>query len=300
MTEPVEIHQLRYAVATADAKSFSRAAAVLNVKQITLSRRVQQLEDRLCVKLFDRSTRGAEITENGRPFIEQARRIVTDVDNLRTTARNVSYGQQGRIAVGYCSPIMAGNLRYAISEYLTKFRDVQFDGIEAGLEKLFHGLHSHVVDVAVAPIGLEEDGIASRRLWSERLYAVFPVDHALAKKEQIYWQDLRREIFVVSAGGLGPIFGNLIAARLTEQGKRPNIILQDTSLESVLSMISAKRYISIATEASQGVAWTDLRFQEIYDPTGPARLEYALYWRENNDNPALQNFFSVIEKPYPC
>lgn len=95
----IEIHQLRYAVATADAKSFSRAAAVLNVKQITLSRRVQQLEDRLGVKLFIRSTRGAEPTENGRVVIEQARRIVTDVDNLQTTARNVSYGMKGRIAV---------------------------------------------------------------------------------------------------------------------------------------------------------------------------------------------------------
>jgi DNA-binding transcriptional LysR family regulator len=295
----IEIHQLRYAVATADAKSFSRAAASLNVKQITLSRKVQQLEDRLGVKLFERSTRGAEITENGRPFIEQARRIITDVDNLQTTARNVSYGLRGRIAVGYCSPIMAGNLRLAISDYLTKFEDVQFDGIEAGLEKLFHGLHSHVVDVAVAPIGLEEDGIASRRIWSERLFAVLPVDHALAEKEQIYWQDLRHEVFVVPAGGLGPVFGNLIAARLTEQGKRPNIIVQDTSLESVLSMVAAKRYIAIATEASQGVAWTDLRFHEMHDPTGPARLEYALYWRRNNDNPALQQFFRLIVERYP-
>lgn len=295
----IEIHQLRYAVATADAKSFSRAAASLNVKQITLSRKVQQLEDRLGVKLFERSTRGAEITENGRPFIEQARRIITDIDNLQTTARNVSYGLRGRIAVGYCSPIMAGNLRLAISDYLTKFEDVQFDGIEAGLEKLFHGLHSHVVDVAVAPIGLEEDGIASRRIWSERLFAVLPVDHALAEKEQVYWQDLRHEVFVVPAGGLGPVFGNLIAARLTEQGKRPNIIVQDTSLESVLSMVAAKRYISIATEASQGVAWTDLRFHEIHDPTGPARLEYTLYWRRNNDNPALQQFFKLIEERYP-
>lgn len=295
----IELRQLRYAVATADAQSFTRAAAALNVKQITLSRRVHQLEEQLGIKLFERSTRGAEITENGRPFIEQARRIVTDVDNLQITARNVSYGLRGRIAVGYCSPIMAGNLRLAISDYLTKFQDVQFDGIEAGLEKLFQGLHSQVVDVAVAPIGLDEDGIASHRIWSERLYAVLPVDHALAEKEQIYWQDLRREVFVVPAGGLGPVFGNLIAARLTEQGKRPNIILQDTSLESVLSMVVAKRYISIATEASQGVAWTDLRFHEIHDPTGPARLEYALYWRKSNDNPALQRFFKLIEERYP-
>lgn len=295
----IELRQLRYAVATADAQSFSRAAAMLNVKQITLSRRVQLLEDRLGIKLFDRSTRGAEITENGRPFIEQARRIITDVDNLQITARNVSYGLHGRIAVGYCSPIMAGHLRLAIANYLTKFEDVQFDGIEAGLEKLFYGLHSHVVDVAVAPIGLEEEGIISRRVWSERLYAVLPMDHGLAEREQIYWQDLRREVFVVPAAGLGPVFGNLIAARLTEQGKRPNIIVQDTSLESVLSMVAARRYITIATEASQGVAWTDLRFQEIHDPTGPARLEYALYWRKTNDNPALQHFFKLIEERYP-
>lgn len=295
----IEIHQLRFAVATADAKSFSRAAAALNVKQITLSRRVQQLEDRLGVKLFERSTRGAVITENGRPFIEQARRIVTDVDNLRTTARNVSYGLQGRIAVGYCSPLMAGKLRLAISDFLTKFEDVQFDGVEAGLEKLFQGLQSRTLDVAVAPIGLSEDGIMSRRVWSERLFAVLPDDHELAEREPLYWQDMRREVFVVPAGGLGPIFGNLIAARLTEQGKRPNIIVQDTGLESVLSMVAAKRYISVATEASQGVTWTDLRFHEIHDPTGPARLEYALYWRADNDNPALQRFFKLIEERYP-
>ena len=295
----IEFHQLSCAVATADAKSFSRAAATLNVKQITLSRRVQQLEHRLGVKLFERSTRGAEITENGRPFIEQARRIITDVDNLRTTARNVSYGLQGRIAVGYCSPLMAGNLRLAISDYLTKFEDVQFDGIEAGLEKLFHGLQSRSIDVAVAPIGLEEDSIVSRRIWSERLYAVLPDDHALREKDQIYWQDLRREVFVVPAGGLGPVFANLIAARLTEQGKRPNILLQDTSLESVLSMVAARRYISVATEASQGVSWSDLFFHGIHDPTGPARLEYALYWREENDNPALQHFLKLIQLRYP-
>lgn len=96
----IEIHQLLYSAAIAYAKSFSRAAAALKVKQITLSRRVRRLEDRLGVKLFDRSMRGAEITENGCLFIEQARRTITDADNLRTTARNVSYGLQCWIAVG--------------------------------------------------------------------------------------------------------------------------------------------------------------------------------------------------------
>lgn len=298
MTEPVEIRQLRYAVATADAQSFSRAAAALRVKQSTLSHRVLQLEHRLGVKLFERTTRGAEPTENGRVFIEQARRIVTDVDNLQTTARNVSYGLHGRIAVGYCSPLLSGNLKLAISDYLTRFPDVQFDGVEAGPGKLFQGLKSQTIDVAVAPIGLEETSLKSRKLWSERLFAALPGDSPLADQAHIYWQELRREVFVVPNGGIGPILGNLINARLTEQGYRPAIIQQDTSLESVLSMVAAKRFITIATEASQGVAWPDLEFREIYDSSGPARLEYALYWREDNENPALQRFFKLIDERY--
>lgn len=295
----IEIRQLKYAVTTADSQSFSRAAASLNVKQSTLSRRVMDLEVRLGVKLFERTTRGAEVTENGRAFIEQARRIVTDIDNLQTTARNVSYGLHGRIAVGFCSSLMSGHLKLALSDYLTKFPDVQFDGVEAGPDKLIHSLQSRTIDVAVAPIGLMEPGLNSRPLWSERLFAVLCQDSSLVQQDRIYWQDLRSEVFVVASNGLGPILGNLISARLTEQGFRPNIIFQDTSLESVLSMIAAKRYISIATEASQGAVWPDLHFKEVYDMMGPARLEFALYWREEYENPALNRFFALIEERNP-
>jgi DNA-binding transcriptional LysR family regulator len=294
----IEVRQLRYAVMTADAQSFSRAAAALNVKQSTLSRRVQLLEDRLGVRLFERTTRGAEPTENGRVFIEQARRIVTDIDNLQTTARNVSYGLLGRLAVGYGSTLMAGNLRLAFSDYLTRYPDVQFDGVEAGPEKLLNCLQSRTIDAAVAPAGMEEPGIKTRPLWSERLMVALADQHRLLDSERIYWQDLRREVFVVPSSGIGPILGNMLAARLTQQGYRPNIIVQDTSLESALSIVPLGRFITIATEASQGVTWPDLNFREIYDTAGPARLEYALYWREENDNPALKRFFMLIEERY--
>ena len=295
----VEVRQLRYAVATADAKSFTRAASALNVKQITLSRRVQQLEDRLGLKLFERTTRGAEPTENGRPFIEQARRIVTDIDNLMITACNVSYGVNGRLSVGYCSPLLSGNLKLVFTDYLSRFPDVQFDGIEGSPERVLHGLQSQTIDVGVAPIGYCEEGLLTRPLWSERLFAVLLENGDLLSKDRLYWQDLRREVFVVSNNGIGPTLGSLISARLTEQGFRPAVIYQDTTQESVLSMIAAKRYISVATEASQGVPWQDLHFREIYDVSGPARLDFALYWREGNQNPALKRFFKLVEERYP-
>lgn len=296
----IEIRQLRYAVMTADAQSFTRAAAALNVKQSTLSRRVMDLELRLGVKLFERSTRGAEPTENGRVFLEAARRIVTDVDNLRTTARAVSYGEQGRLAVGYSSSLTAGNLRHAFSDYLTRYPDVQFDGVEAGPDKLLNCLQSRTIDVAVAPSDIGEDGISSRSLWSERLMVALPDGHKLLEGDRIYWTDLRREVFVLPGGGIGPITSNLLAARLTEQGYRPNIIVQDTSLESVLSIVPIGRFITILTDSSLGVTWPGLQFREIYEQSGMARLEYSLYWREDNDNPALQRFFKLINERYPA
>jgi DNA-binding transcriptional LysR family regulator len=295
----IEIRQLRYAVMTADAQSFTRAAAALNVKQSTLSRRVMDLELRLGVKLFERSTRGAEPTENGRVFLEAARRIVTDVDNLRTTARAVSYGEQGRLAVGYSSSLTAGNLRHAFSDYLTRYPDVQFDGVEAGPDKLLNCLQSRTIDVAVAPSDIGEDGISSRSLWSERLMVALPDGHKLLEGDRIYWTDLRREVFVLPGGGIGPITSNLLAARLTEQGYRPNIIVQDTSLESVLSIVPIGRFITILTDSSLGVTWPGLQFREIYEQSGTARLEYSLYWREENENPALKRFFKLIEERYP-
>lgn len=142
----VEIRQLRFAVMSADLRSFSRAAARLNVKQATLSRSVLQLEDKLGVKLFGRTTRGAEPTEAGKVFLETARRIITDLDNLQTTARAVGYGEQGRLAVGYCSSLMAGHVKAAFSDYLTRFPDVQFDGVEGDPDKLCSDLRAGTVD----------------------------------------------------------------------------------------------------------------------------------------------------------
>lgn len=296
---PIEVRQLRYAVMTADTQSFSRAAAALNVKQSTLSRRVLGLEHRLGIQLFERTTRGAVPTEHGKAFLSVARRIITDIDNLQTTARAVSYGEEGRIAVGFSASLMTGNMRATIGDFMGRHPDIQFDRIEGGPDKLMSDLNARIIDVAIVPSDIEEVGISRRSAWSERLLVALPPDHELLKSERIHWSDLRREIFVVPSQGIGLAISNLLARRLTDQGYRSNIILQDTSLESVLSTVSIGRYITIATEASIGVTWPDLEFREIYDKSWPARLDYALYWREDNDNPALRRFFKLINERYP-
>jgi DNA-binding transcriptional LysR family regulator len=296
----IEIRQLRFAVLTADRQSFARAAQTLNVKQSTLSRSIAGLEGRLGIQLFDRNSRGAMPTEVGRNFISIARRIITDIDNLRTTARAVSYGEEGRFALGFCSSLMIGNLRMTISEFMARHPDMQFDATEAGQDHIRSGLDTNIIDAAIVPARPTDRELQSRYLWSERLFVALQDGHDLLARDQILWTDLRSEVFVVPSEGVGADIADILTSKLAANGYRANIIRQDTSLESVLSTVSFGRYIAIATEASLGVKWPDLQFREIVDQGAPARIDYALYWRDDNQNPALKQFFKLINERYPA
>ena len=233
----IEVRQLRFAVATADAQNFSRAAEAMRIKQSTLSRRIAALEARLGIKLFERSTRGAIPTEQGKAFLSVARRILTDIDNLQTTARAVSYGEEGRIAVGFSASLMAGNMRATIGEYMRRHPDIQFDGIEADPERMLSDLKARIIDVALMPSDAHDAGISRRSAWSERLLVALPKDHQLATSDRIHWSDLRRQVLVLPSQGVGPAMARNLKRRLSDQGYRAHLIVQDTSLESVLSTV---------------------------------------------------------------
>ena len=83
----VEIPHLRYVVAAADHSSFRRAANALNITQPTLSKRIREVEDRLGVTLFERSTGGAELTPIGEEFVVSARRVLAELEVMQIRAK---------------------------------------------------------------------------------------------------------------------------------------------------------------------------------------------------------------------
>lgn len=295
----IEVRQLRCAIVTADAMSFSRAAQALSIKQSTLSRQIAALEGRLGIQLFERSTRGAMPTEHGKVFLTVARRIVTDIDNLTTTARAVSYGEEGRLAGGFSASLMTGNMRATIADFIARHPNVQFDGVEANSDALRSDLNARIVDLAIVPADIRGAGLSRRSAWSERLLVALQRNHSLLEAESIHWSDLKREVFVLPRQAVGMALRDILRRRVGDQGYRADIIMQDTSLESVISTVPIGRYITVVTEASLGVQWPDVEFREIIDQGAPARLDYALYWREDNENPALKQFFKLINERYP-
>jgi DNA-binding transcriptional LysR family regulator len=100
-----------------DLGSIARAVNILGMKQATLSRKLTTFESRVGVRRFDRSTRGAVPTVSGAGFLNQARRIVADLDTLLTSSRAAASGDEGKLGIGFSTSLAAGDVRALILEF---------------------------------------------------------------------------------------------------------------------------------------------------------------------------------------
>ncbi len=296
----IDIRQLRCAAMAADMMSFTKAAQKLGIKQSTLSKSVLELERRLGITLFERTTRGATPTKAASEFLATAKRIIGEIDVLQATARAVRCGESGKLVVGFSTSLSTGNLRRIISDFLVRVPEVEFKAIEASSAQLRQGVERQEIDVVIVAANISGDGIQRRPLWGERIMVAMPDDHRLAKSDRIYWTDLRQEVFVLPSQFPGPDMADLLIARLAEPGRRPHIIEQDVSMENILSMASLGKFVTLTSETALGISRPGVILQDVHDLTGQTRVDVAAYWREDNDNPALRRFFELVQELYPA
>src|SRR6185312_2315010 len=97
---PFTTRQLQYAVAVAEARSFSQAAVLCGVSQPSLSAQLAQLEDALGVRLFERDRRRVLTTAAGEALVVRARRILAETDDLVGAARRLGDPLTGTLRIG--------------------------------------------------------------------------------------------------------------------------------------------------------------------------------------------------------
>jgi len=97
----MELRHLRYFVAVGEEQHYGRGAQRLRLAQPALSRQIQDLEEEIGFKLFDRLSRGVRLSTAGKLFLEEARRILQQVEEATRRAKRVAYGQLGTLRVGF-------------------------------------------------------------------------------------------------------------------------------------------------------------------------------------------------------
>ncbi len=97
----MELRHVRYFVAVAEERSFTRAAERLSIAQSPLSQQIRKLERELGVELFLRSTRSVQLTHAGTIFYERARYLLASSDSAAEATRKAALGELGRLSLGF-------------------------------------------------------------------------------------------------------------------------------------------------------------------------------------------------------
>jgi DNA-binding transcriptional LysR family regulator len=297
-TSAVDLQHLRYAVAAAEHGSFRRAAEVMLLRQSTLSRTIRQLEERIQLIVFERSSGGVRATEGGRDFLRTARSILEQMDTLVTSANSTGRGEAGRLSIGFYTSLSAGNLRATLVDYAQRFPKIEVGMMENSRTRLVTALRNGVIDIAIVTGETALlDGVAMP-LWSERILVALPEGHRLAASETVYWTDLRDETLLMSQQDPGPEIQSLLAAKFASLDDRPKVVRRDVSRASIKNLVGAGFGVGLMTESCIGANFAGLVYREARDGAGPIRIGYSAHWRGDNDNPTLSHFLRLLGERY--
>ena len=196
MSIDLSLRHLRVVVAVADAGGYTPAARDLHVAQSSLSRTVQEVEQRIGVPIFERTTRRVRPTLEGAEFLAMARRLVTEFDTALNHFEGYLAGTRGEVSVA-ALPSLAGSM---LPPVLAAFRgahpEVAVSVKDGFSEEVLDLVVRGEVDLAVSVAEHVPAILDVRHIAVDAFAAVLPSGHPLAAAEEIRWSDLEGQPFV--------------------------------------------------------------------------------------------------------
>jgi len=285
----IEFRHLRYFVAASEHGSFRKAGAALGIGESAISRRIRDLEDQLGASLFQRHTNGVMLTLAGQRFLRRARIALQQIGDGARDVAAIGRSEDGHIKVGIFSSIASGFLHELLQTYDRHHAGVLIELIDGNPAEHVAAIRHLLLDVAFITGTAEWSGCETDHLWSERVFAVLPGNHALAGKGELGWPDLDGERFIVSDAAPGPEIHDYLVQRLADLGRHPEIQPQYVGRDNLLPLVAIGRGLTVTSEATTAAQFPGI----IYRPIKGEVLPFSAVWSPCNDNPACRRLISM-------
>ncbi|MEO6348312.1 MAG: LysR substrate-binding domain-containing protein [Aquaticitalea sp.] len=184
------ITQLKYVLAIAEQKNFTKAAEKCFVTQPTLSTQIQKLEEELDILIFDRSKKPIDLTSIGRKIVNQARNIVNESERIQDIVDQQKGFIGGEFKLGIIPTVMPTLLPMFLKSFIKKYPKVKLKIEELTTEEIMQRIHEGHLDAGIAATPLENENIKERPLYYEPFVGYIPKEHRLHDKKKINVDDL--------------------------------------------------------------------------------------------------------------
>ncbi len=286
---PFDFASLQHALLVEEHGSFRLAAQVLGVRPSVVSRRVRGLEDSLGVSLFNRTSKGVQTTNAGAGILRRGWAILSDIKSLKQTAALRGEGAEGRLRLGIVASIASGFSHGLLASFVTAHPELELEVIEASPRENIAAVRALALDFTLVTGMPLSPGCEIEPLWHERVVVALPETHPLASAQQIGWERLERERFIVSRVDPGPEIQDYIIRGLADLGRHPTVEQMSVQRETLLALVGLGQGLSLIGEAEAGVTYPGVAFR----PLDHEEIPFSIVWSMKNDNPVFRRFLSA-------
>ncbi len=239
----MEIHQLRYFLAVAHARNFSRAAERCHVAQPSLSQQILKLENELGEKLFERGGREVILTPAGEIFRSHAERVLDEIDDARQKIGEVRGQVRGRVALGVLPTIAPYFLPAALKIFNTTHPAIEVNVHEDTTAGLSRAIDQRELDLALISDPDGDVRLMTVPLLVEPLWLALPAGHPLARRRRLTVADVVEQPFIVMQES--HCLGGQALQFCQSRGFSPRISFRSAQIETVRAFVAAGLGISL-------------------------------------------------------
>ncbi len=290
----MELRHLRYFLAVADTRSFTRAAERLHVTQPTLSHQIKQLESMVGTVLFDRSTKEVELTDAGRLFKPYCERVLKEIDASALAISELEGLMRGTLRMAVFHSFSHSMLPPIMSEFALRYPGVHVITRLVPRLDMERELINAELDMAVAYAAGDNDQIVAEPLFEEELVLVVGSKCPQAGRKSLPMRELAKLPLVL----LTPEFGarQFVDRFFSETGQHPHVVLEMNAIDPILA---TTRNSGLATVLSAGAILdaSGLHIVRLTDPA-PKRMVGILWRRNGHRSAAALRMAEMIRAAY--
>src|SRR5262245_47768208 len=252
-------------IAIADRGSFSRAAGELHLTQTALSRRLQNLESFLGVRLLERTTRSVALTAIGENFLPQARRLLADLGLALIEIRETGKSLRGDVTIACVPTVGVHYLPRIVQQYAALHPANRIKILDHASSGVAAAVLQRAAEFGINMQGPEHPELTSLPLLKDRFVLVCRDDHALARKSRIAWKQLESHPLILAGAESGnrPLLDVVLAKQ--DVNLRPFYEVQRSS--TAVGMVAQGVGVTVVPGlAVQEGAYPRLRVVPLVDP----------------------------------
>jgi DNA-binding transcriptional LysR family regulator len=289
----MELRQMRYFVAVAEALSFTRGAEKLHLAQPSLTRQIKDLEEEIGVRLLDRTKRQVKLTPEGQSFLVDAKRVLDLSEEIVESVRHFTHHKLAPLNIGYVANLFFDLLPVTLASFQRSFPTVPINLFDMTCGDQFHALQDGKIDLGFVGLHepIEERGLQFRPIASYETVAAVAKNNPLAKKSVINLKELKPMFFIGMSEASYPGYRRWLTQTCQKVGFSPKV-LQDADIErTLIQSVAAGLGVALLPDQVKKLPHDSVAFRELIPAV---KTESCIAWKTDSPSVALKAYVNIV------